>query len=224
VEGILPSSLQASSKRALVHFSFWPSGKHTVSICTHASAPSRGWSSEGEPLAPPLPVRSMTRPSSSGGAAWPGGVDTPWGADGPAAAASRVAEALPGFSWQLRRARVAQAARWIEDAVERGLIVDCRMAHFFARLTSKRSDFPADMTPAEGAAMGGHFAFLGELLASGTLVVAGPVMSRSGAFGIAVIEGESVDAVRELLARDPANAIGSYEVSPMGNVVVRPRP
>jgi uncharacterized protein len=97
------------------------------------------------------------------------------------------------------------------------------MAHFFARLTPKRPDFPADMTPAEGAAMGGHFAFLAEQLANGTLVVAGPVMSSSGAFGIAVIESGSIEAVRELLSRDPANAIGSYEVSPMGNAVVRPR-
>jgi uncharacterized protein len=97
------------------------------------------------------------------------------------------------------------------------------MPHFFARLTPKRPDFPADLSPAERAAMGGHFAFLAEQLANGTLVVAGPVMASGGAFGMAVIEGESVDAVQQLLARDPANAIGSYEVSPMGNVVARPR-
>jgi uncharacterized protein YciI len=103
------------------------------------------------------------------------------------------------------------------------LVIDCAMAYFFARLTPKRPDFPADMTPAEGAAMGGHAAFLAEQLASGTLVVAGPVMSSGGAFGMAVVEGESIAAIQELLARDPANAIGSYEVSPMGDAVARPR-
>jgi uncharacterized protein len=97
------------------------------------------------------------------------------------------------------------------------------MAYFFARLTPKRPDFPADMTQAEGVAMGGHFAFLAEQLASGTLVVAGPVMSSGGAFGMAVIEGESIAAVQKLLSRDPANAVGSYEVFPMGNAVARPR-
>jgi hypothetical protein len=54
------------------------------------------------------------------------------------------------------------------------------MAQFFARLTTKRPDFPADMSQEEGAAMA------------------------------------------ELLARDPANAIGSYDVSPMGSAVARP--
>ena len=97
------------------------------------------------------------------------------------------------------------------------------MAYFFARLTPKRPDFPADMTQAEAVAMGGHAAFLAEQLAKGTLVVAGPVLSPSGAFGMAVIEGDSIDAVEALLARDPANAIGSYAVSPMGKAVVRPR-
>ena len=97
------------------------------------------------------------------------------------------------------------------------------MAFFFARLNPKRPDFPADMTAAEGAAMGRHFAFLAEQLTNGTLVVAGPVMSPSGAFGIAVIESESLEVARDLLSRDPANAVGAYEISPMGKAVVRQR-
>lgn len=97
------------------------------------------------------------------------------------------------------------------------------MAFFFARLNPERPNFPADMTQAEGVAMVGHAAFLAEQLAKGTLVVAGPVMSSSGVFGMAVIEGESIDAVQTLLGRDPANAVGSYEVYPMGNAVARPR-
>jgi uncharacterized protein len=97
------------------------------------------------------------------------------------------------------------------------------MAYFFARLTPKRPNFPADMSQEEGAAMAGHFAFLAEQLANGTLVVAGPVMSPGGAFGMAVLESPSVGEAQELLARDPANAVGSYEVFPMGSAVARPR-
>ena len=97
------------------------------------------------------------------------------------------------------------------------------MAYFFARLSPKRPNFPADMSQEEGLAMRGHGAFLAEQLANGALVVAGPVMSPGGVFGMAVIEGDSIDAVEALLARDPANAIGSYAVSPMGKAVVRPR-
>lgn len=71
--------------------------------------------------------------------------------------------------------------------------------------------------------MAGHFAFLAQQLANGTLVVAGPVMSAGGAFGIAVLESPSLDAALEVMARDPANAIGSYEISPMGSAVARPQ-
>jgi uncharacterized protein YciI len=96
------------------------------------------------------------------------------------------------------------------------------MAYFFARLLAKRPDFPANMTPEERATMGAHSAFLVEQLASGTLVVAGPVMSPVGAFGMAVLECPSLEAAQELLTRDPASAIGSYEVLPMAAAVARP--
>jgi uncharacterized protein len=97
------------------------------------------------------------------------------------------------------------------------------MAYFFARLIAKRADFPANMNPEERAVMGAHSAFLAEQLASGTLVVAGPVMAPTGAFGMAVLECPSLDAAQELLTRDPANAVGSYEVFPMAAAVARPR-
>lgn len=71
--------------------------------------------------------------------------------------------------------------------------------------------------------MGGHVSFLSQQLANGTLVVAGPVLSPAGVFGVAVIEADSIEGVRKLLADDPVNAIGSYEVFPMGDAVARPR-
>ena len=95
------------------------------------------------------------------------------------------------------------------------------MAFFFVRLSPKRADFPKDLSAEEGATMKAHSAFLAEQLAAGSLVVAGPVLAGQGAFGMGVFEGDSIDAVRALVAHDPANAIGTYEVSPMMSAVAR---
>ncbi|HEY0138413.1 MAG TPA: YciI family protein [Nannocystis sp.] len=97
------------------------------------------------------------------------------------------------------------------------------MAFFFARLTPLRPDFPADMTPAEGAVMQQHGAFLGEQLARGVLVAAAPVFDPGGVFGMAIFEADSLDVVQSLLASDPANAVGRYEVLPMGPTIARAR-
>jgi uncharacterized protein YciI len=97
------------------------------------------------------------------------------------------------------------------------------MAFFFVRLLPKRPDFPANLTAEEGAVMQAHSKFLGEQLAAGTLIVAGPVLSPTGSYGVAVFEVESREAVDALLARDPAVAVGTYDVSPMAAAVARPR-
>ena len=93
---------------------------------------------------------------------------------------------------------------------------------FFARLVANRPNFVMTMTADERATMLAHVEFLHGLLATGTLVVAGAVMDPANPFGMAVFEAESMDAVHRLLERDPARAIGHYEVAPMGPAVVRP--
>jgi uncharacterized protein YciI len=42
-------------------------------------------------------------------------------------------------------------------------------------------------------------------------------------FGMAIFEADSLEAVQSLLAADPANAVGRYEVLPMGPTVARAR-
>ena len=69
--------------------------------------------------------------------------------------------------------------------------------------------------------MQGHSTFLGEQLAKGALVVAGPVMAPAGVFGLAVFEAASLEEVRALLESDPANAVGHYELAPMGPALAR---
>ena len=93
---------------------------------------------------------------------------------------------------------------------------------FFARLVANRPNFAMSMTPEEQATMGAHGAFLQTQIAAGKLVVAGPVMDPAGVFGMAVFEAESMEEMHRLLERDPARAIGRYEVFPMGPAVARP--
>ncbi|WNG20755.1 YciI family protein [Cystobacter fuscus] len=93
---------------------------------------------------------------------------------------------------------------------------------FFARLVPNRPDFAMSMTADEQATMRAHGEFLQAQLAAGTLVVAGPVLDPASVFGMAVFEAESMDEVRRLLERDPASAVGRYEVVPMGPAIVRP--
>jgi uncharacterized protein len=93
---------------------------------------------------------------------------------------------------------------------------------FFARLVPNRPDFAMSMTAEEQATMRSHVEFLHGQLAAGTLVVAGPVLDPAGVFGMAVFEAESMDELRRLLERDPARAIGHYQIAPMGPNVVRP--
>ena len=94
--------------------------------------------------------------------------------------------------------------------------------YFVARLLAHRPDFPAQLTAQEGAVMQRHSAFLAEQLALGTLVIAGPVLDPKGVYGLGVFEAESLEAVQAILARDPAQAIGRYEVAAMASAVSRP--
>jgi uncharacterized protein YciI len=96
------------------------------------------------------------------------------------------------------------------------------MPYFVARLVAHRPDFPAGLTPEEAAVMQRHAAFLAEELARGTLVIAGPVLDANGVYGLGVFEAPSLDDARALIARDPAQSIGRYEISAMANAVARP--
>ncbi len=93
---------------------------------------------------------------------------------------------------------------------------------FFARLVPNRPNFAMSMTADEQATMSAHGEFMQGQFTAGTLVVAGPVFDPAGVFGMAVFETESIDEVRRILERDPARAIGRYEIAPMGPSTVRP--
>lgn len=77
------------------------------------------------------------------------------------------------------------------------------MPTFLYRLTPPRPDFPAGMTPAEGAAMQAHFGYWGAQMQQGQVSVVGPVLDPAGTHGIAVLTAGSEDEAKRIANADP---------------------
>jgi uncharacterized protein YciI len=99
------------------------------------------------------------------------------------------------------------------------------MTTFVLRLIAPRPDFAQDMTDAEREIMGRHATYWQPYLEAGRMVVFGPVMTDSGSFGLAVIEAEHEQEVRDFAAGDPVVTSGTakFEVGRMLAGFVRPR-
>ena len=76
------------------------------------------------------------------------------------------------------------------------------MAHFLVIYRPPRPTFHEDATAEEERVIGSHFQYLKRLLADGKLLIAGPC--EDGSMGLAVIECESQEEARSILAADPA--------------------
>ena len=70
-----------------------------------------------------------------------------------------------------------------------------------------RENFAATMTDAEKEAWGRHFVRLQDLLADGTLVLAGPTLGTVNT-GVAIIEAPTEEAARQIMNADPTIAEG----------------
>jgi uncharacterized protein YciI len=86
---------------------------------------------------------------------------------------------------------------------------------FFLKLNPPRSSFMFDMTSEERAIMEQHVAYWKTFVDNGTVVVLGPVMDPKGGYGIAVVQVDSDEELQQIIAKDPANGLNSYEVFPM---------
>ncbi len=86
---------------------------------------------------------------------------------------------------------------------------------FFLKLNPPRSSFMYDMTEEERNIMLKHVEYWKPYVDDGTVIVLGPVMDSKGGYGIAVVRVESKDQLNEMIAKDPANGLNSYEVHPM---------
>src|SRR4051794_6818773 len=99
------------------------------------------------------------------------------------------------------------------------------MPTFVLRLIAPRPDFPQTMTDAEREIMGRHAAHWSPYLERGDMVVFGPVLTDDDSFGIAVVETDDEDALREFAAEDPVVRSGTaaFEFGRMAAGHVRER-
>jgi len=89
--------------------------------------------------------------------------------------------------------------------------------HFFVRLISPRATFPGDMTEREKALLQEHSAYMQGQFDAGKILLYGPVMAASGAFGAAVWEVKDEAEARGLVEADPwvQGGVVTFELSAM---------
>ena len=81
--------------------------------------------------------------------------------------------------------------------------------HFVYKLIPPRPGFAMEMTDAETAVMADHAAYWQRHMDAGRVVVFGPVVDRSGSWGLAVVRADSEDEVTALGREDPAVTSGT---------------
>ena len=97
-------------------------------------------------------------------------------------------------------------------------------SHFVYQLIPPRPTFAHDMTEAEEAVMGEHAGYWTGLFEKGAIVLFGVVMQQTGAWGLAVVEAESEEAVQAIASGDPAVTSGlcTFDIGVMPQAAVRP--
>jgi uncharacterized protein len=85
------------------------------------------------------------------------------------------------------------------------------MRTFVLRLIAPRPNFAQTLTESERAIMGRHAAHWTPYLERGDMVVFGPVLTDDDSFGLAVVETDDEQALREFAAQDPVVTTGTAE-------------
>ena len=80
--------------------------------------------------------------------------------------------------------------------------------HYFFKLIPPRAMFPYDITEAEQRLMDEHARYFDQQFAAGKLLLYGPVLAKSGAFGLAVLEVETEKEARKFGDNDPTVKAG----------------
>lgn len=82
------------------------------------------------------------------------------------------------------------------------------MSHYLIMYVPPRADFAKNATPEESAVIERHFEYLKGKQADGALLLAG--RTDDARFGIAVIQADTEDAAREIMANDPSVKEGVF--------------
>jgi uncharacterized protein len=99
------------------------------------------------------------------------------------------------------------------------------MTTFVLRLIAPRPDFAQTLTDSEREVMGRHAAHWSPYLERGDMVVFGPILTDDDSYGIAVVETDDEQVLREFAAQDPVVTTGTagYEIGRMAAGHVRAR-
>lgn len=99
------------------------------------------------------------------------------------------------------------------------------MSTFVLRLIAPRPNFAATISDSERAVMDRHAAHWRPYLDRGDMVVFGPVLTDNDSYGIAVVETDDEQALREFAAQDPVVTTGTaaFEVGRLARGTVRGR-
>lgn len=100
------------------------------------------------------------------------------------------------------------------------------MPVFVLRLKAPRPRFAQTLTDAEREIMACHGAHWRPYLERGEMVVFGPVLTDGDSYGLAVVETEDEQALRNFAAEDPVVTTGtaSFEIGRMADAgMIRPR-
>ena len=83
------------------------------------------------------------------------------------------------------------------------------MPTFVLRLIAPRPDFAQTLTESERAIMESHAAHWRPYLERGDMVVFGPVLTDQDSYGLAVLDTDDEQAVRDFAAQDPVVTTGT---------------
>jgi uncharacterized protein YciI len=96
---------------------------------------------------------------------------------------------------------------------------------FILRLIAPRPNFAQTLTESELEIMNSHAAHWSPYLERGDMVVFGPVLTDEDSYGLAVVETDDEQALREFAAQDPVVTTGtaSFEFGRLAGGHVRGR-
>src|ERR1700723_1344026 len=99
------------------------------------------------------------------------------------------------------------------------------MPTFVLRLIAPRPAFAQTMTDAEREIMSRHAAHWSPYVERGDMVVFGPVLTDDDSYGLAVVDTEDEQALREFAAQDPVVTTGTarFEFGTLARGTVRER-